>query len=188
MKVVPFFFLLCLLPFVSSCKNASTTVDLEQEQFSFLGDDLLYGEWGNKSRVTPDLRCRGTLKEDRVLCDMVNVSDHDLILNRGVNGFSYAVKYQTKTGEVTFREYPNLVEWHFEHIEILSPLKLPELSIASGASTSFVIKLPSDCAKLFGIVIRVEYTTYAEMGQCKNACELRNLFGRNTRYVSVEFP
>ena len=187
MKSIPCI-LSCLLLGVTSCQYASPVTEKGHDPFLISGDDLTVGKWVDENLVTNDLRCRGIVQEGEVLCDIVNVSDHDLILNRGISGFGYLIKYRTKSDKVTFQERLTPIEWHFEHIEILGPLKLPEMSIASWASTSFVIKLPADCVKLCGVTIRVPYTTYAEMGKCKNACDLRRLFDRNARHVLVEFP
>ncbi len=188
MRIVRWLLLLCLLSFGVSCQCLSPVAEMEPDPFLISGDDLMHGKWMDESLITKDIRCRGELHNDKVLCDIVNVSDHDLIVNRGVNGFSYLVKYQTKAGKVLFQERLTPIEWRFEHIEILGPLKLPELCIASWASTSFAIKLPSDCARLLGVIIRVAYTSYAKMGQCNNAIDLRNIFDQNTRHVPVEFP
>ena len=188
MRIALWLLLLCLLSFVVSCQYVSPVSEQEHDPFIVSGDDLMRGKWMDESLTTKDIRCRGELQNDKVFCDIVNVSDHDLILNRGINGFGYLIKYQTKSGKVMFQERLTPIEWHFEHIEILGPLKLPELCVASWASTSLVVNLPSDCAELIRVVICVAYVTYAEMGQCNNACDLSNLFERNTRYVPVEFP
>ena len=181
--------LLLFLPFfVASCHYPSLVAESKHDPFLIQGDDLMHGEWADDSRMTKDIRCRGVLQGGELLCDIVNISDHDIILNRGVCGFGYLIKYQSRTGKVSFQERLTPIEWRFEHIEILGPLNLPEICIASWASTSFVIKLPADCEKLCGAVIRVPYVTYAEMGKCSNARDLRNLFDRNTRHVFVEFP
>ena len=181
-------FYLMLLIFLASCQYSPPVVELENDDFHLKEDNLKYGDWGDESLRTREIRCRGELQGDEVLCDIVNVSDHDVVLNRGLNGFGYAVLYRTKLGDLSFREFPKPIEGHFEHIEILGPLKLPKLCIASWASTSFTVKLPSDCAKLLCVVIRIPFSTYAEMGKCSNACDLYDLFDRNTRHVLVEFP
>lgn len=181
-------FCIMLLTFLVSCQYAPPVVELGNDDFRFKEDNLMYGEWGDESLRTKDIRCRGKLQGDEVLCDIVNVSDHDIILNRGLNGFGYAVLYRTKSGDISFREFSKPIEGHFEHIEILGPLKLPKLCIASWASTSFTVKLPSDCVKLLCVVIRIPFSIYTAIGKCKNACDLHDLFDRNTRHVVVEFP
>lgn len=180
----------CFMPliFLVSCQYLRPVVELGNDDFHFKEDNLMYGEWGDESLRTKEIRCRGKLQGDEVVCDIVNVSDRDIILNRGLNGFGYAVIYRTKSGTTAFREYPTPIEGRFEHIEILGPLKLPKLCIASWASTSFTVKLPSDCVKLLCVVIRIPFSTYAEMGKCRNACDLHDLFDRNARHVVVEFP
>ena len=93
--------LLLFLPFfVASCHYPSLVAESKHDPFLIQGDDLMHGEWADDSRMTKDIRCRGVLQGGELLCDIVNISDHDIILNRGVCGFGYLIKYQSRTGKV----------------------------------------------------------------------------------------
>lgn len=83
MKSIPCI-LSCLLLGVTSCQYASPVTEKEHDPLLISRDDLTVGKWVDENLVTNDLRCRGIVQEGEVLCDIVNVSDHDLILNRGI--------------------------------------------------------------------------------------------------------
>jgi len=133
------------------------------------------------------LKAKAGIDGEWITCYIVNVSEEDVVLLRGHEGYQYFIMYYDGFN-CRHEYYSSFVQGHIlENLEVLESLGSTDVGIHSWNSTLYEIKVPKDCRKIVGLWLGVGMVTFTEMSECKGRSDLSRLFDRNQRYVFVEW-
>ena len=142
-------------------------------------------DWFDGSMDTKEVYCHGEVDGRNVFVYIYNATTNDLVFNRTVNDFSYAVKYKNATNETCVLERVCMIERHMGRIEVL--YGQDRLRCDCMYSTDFRFELPKDCVHVESVAVEFELIHVPEIGKCRTASDLRALFLKNKFRKVVDF-
>lgn len=184
-------FIVLLVGMFCGCQYRRITID-RHYKFSF-DDDIeaaLHSpmeKWFDGSNVSSNFCIRAYLSEGFVCCYVINVSDQNLIVYRGSDDFSYALKYRDLRGDSDYAESPYSCGCTPAVFEILSPNPKNGISISPCSCFLYSFPIPKDCARILAASVAIEYATFPEIQKSQGVDDLYKIVKKNTIYVPVEF-
>ena len=142
-----------------------------------LGSISSEDDWFDGSMDTKEVCCKGEIDGRKVFVYIRNAMTNDIVVNRTANDFSYAVKYRDAKNESRVFERACMTERHMGRIEVL--YGQDRLRCDGMYSTDFRFELPKDCVRVENVAIELELLHVPEMGKCRTAADLRDLFLKN---------
>ena len=142
-------------------------------------------DWFDGSMDTKEVYCRGEVDGRNVFVYICNATTNDLVFNRTVNDFSYAIKYTNAKNVSCVFERVCMIECHMGRIEVL--YGQDRLRCDCMYSTDFRFELPKDCVRVESVAVEFELLHFPEIGKCRTAADLSGLFLKNKFRKIVDF-
>lgn len=142
-------------------------------------------DWFDGSMDTKEVYCQGEIDGRNVFVYICNATTNDLVFNRTVNDFSYAIKYKNAKNVSCVFERVCMIERHMGRIEVL--YGQDRLRCDCMYSTDFRFELPKDCVRVENVAVEFEMLHIPDFGKCRTAADLRGLFLTNKFRKVVDF-
>ncbi len=144
-------------------------------------------KWFDGSNTTSNFCIRAGIYKDWICCYVINLTSQCMIVHRGIDDLPYAIKYRDSNNVSHYSNLDPYFEYTLSSIEILEPARNIGITISPYCSLMYKIPIPKDCARILAVSVAIEYVTFSEMQQCKDVWDFERLFGKNIKYVPVEF-